>query len=328
MTTRFNSHQTKLPHESQQITRVPPVITARTMIIDCHTHAYPSEVARNPRTWALTHKEPHWAAVVAPTDRPSIQGWSDVDTMVAAMDAAGVDKAVLLGWYWENESTCRWHNTVMAKWLTKAPERLLGFAAIYPNHKVIDQLEAAQALGFCGVGELHLGVQGFDATSPHWQAMAQWCVANDWPINCHATETAGHEHPGSVATPLQAFVRMAEAAPDLKLILAHWGGGLAFFEQNPKLRKVLANVYYDCAASPLLYQMRVFRHMLDLVGIDKLLFGSDYPLRIFPKSQKTPEMVRYTQRIRNEAGLDETELAKLMGNNFQRLIEKCSECDS
>jgi len=290
------------------------------MIIDCHTHAYPAEVVANPRDWALAQGEAHWAELVAPIGRLSIQGWSTPASMLAAMDAAGVDQAVLLGWYWEQESTCRWHNTAMADWMQAAPDRFIGFAAVYPNARVIDQLDAAKALGFRGVGELHIGVQDFDATSPHWQAMAQWCVANGWPINCHVTEAVGHDHPGSVVTPLQEFVRMAESAPSLKMILAHWGGGLAFFEQNPLLRPILRNVYYDCSASPLLYDLGVFKQMVNLVGIDKLLFGSDYPLRIYPRKQKRPEMRHFIETIRHESALSQRELQRLLGENFLRLI--------
>lgn len=289
-------------------------------IIDCHTHAYPEEVASAPRAWAEARGEPHWADLVAPTDRPSIQGWSTLETMLTEMDAAGVDQAVLLGWYWQQESTCRWHNAMMAEWMRSAPERLIGFASILPNENVLDQLESAKALGFRGVGELHMGVQGFDASCPHWQAMAQWCVANTWPINCHVTEAAGHDHPGSVPTPLQEFVRIAEATPELKLILAHWGGGLPFFEQNPKLRKVLRNVYFDCAASPLLYDVGIFKQMVALVGIEKLLFGSDYPLRIYPRQQKVPCMARFLDSIRRQTGLGEAALERLLGGNFERLM--------
>ena len=290
------------------------------MIIDCHTHAYPGELVTKPRAWALAQRESHWAELVAPLDRPSIQGWSDLDSMLASMDAASVDQAVLLGWYWEHESTCRWHNEAMAQWMQAAPERLIGFAAIYPNENVIDQLEAAKRMGFRGVGELHMGLQDFDRAIPHWQAMARWCVENNWPINCHATEAAGHDHPGSIPTPLQNFVRLAETEPDLKLILAHWGGGLAFFEQNPKLRKTLKNVYYDCAASPLLYDMGIFKQMVELVGIDKLFFGSDYPLRIFPRLEKSPEMMRYIRTIREESGLSELDFGNLLGANFARMM--------
>ena len=150
--------------------------------------------------------------------------------------------------------------------------------------------------------------------------MARWCVENEWPINCHATESAGHDHPGSVPTALQDFISLAEAEPDLKLILAHWGGGLAFFEQNPRLRKSLKNVYYDCAASPLLYHMGIFRNMVELVGIDKLLFGSDYPLRIFPQLEKSPGMLTFIKTIREESGLNVSELDCLFGANFARIM--------
>lgn len=289
-------------------------------IIDCHTHAYPADVVAAPRAWAEAQHELHWAELVAPAGRKSIQGWSDPASMLAAMDAGGVDQAVLLGWYWTREAVCRWHNAAMAEWMQAAPDRFIAFAAICPNANVLDQLEAARALGFCGAGEMHIGVQNFKASSPHWQAMANWCVEHNWPVNFHVTETAGHEHPGAVATPLQEFVRMAEAAPDLKMILAHWGGGLAYFEQNPKLKKILRNVSYDTAASPLLYDMGIFKQMVALVGVEKLLFGSDYPLRLYPGTQKSPDILRFIEAIRNEAGLTEPELAALLGGNFRRLL--------
>lgn len=290
-------------------------------IIDCHTHAYPAGVAQNPRAWADANGEPHWAELVAPKDRKSIQGWSTPSSMISAMDQAGVKQAVLLGWYWEQESTCRWHNEAMSEWLKEYPDRLLGFASVYPNEKIIEQLELAKSLGFCGVGELHIGVQNFDASSPHWSTMAKWCVANNWPINLHVTEAAGHDHPGSIPTPLQGFINLAQSAPDLKMILAHWGGGLPFYEQNPKIREVFKNVHYDVAASPLLYDITIFRRMVDMVGADKIIFGSDYPLRVYPRNQKVPDMETYIKQIQNNSELTECELKQILETNFARLIK-------
>jgi hypothetical protein len=292
-------------------------------IIDAHTHCYPEELARDPRTWASIHHEPHWAELVAPLDRTSIQGWATPSEMLTAMDAAGVDQAVLLGWYWENESTCRWHNQVIAEWIQTAPDRFIGFAAIQPSgvpDSVQSQLEAAQSLGLCGVGELHPGVQGFTADSPGWRTLADWCCEQSWPVNLHATEAAGHDHPGSVPTPLNDFVQMASQHPKLKMILAHWGGGLPFFEQNPRIRKILANVAYDCSASPLLYQPEIFRRMIDLVGIEKLIFGSDYPLRIYPKTQKSADFSTYTNAIQTHAGLNPDEATALFARNIENRL--------
>jgi predicted TIM-barrel fold metal-dependent hydrolase len=240
-----------------------------------------------------------------------------------AMDAGGVAQTVLLGWYWQNESTCRWQNEIIAKWVRAEPERFIGFASIHPGcsaESVIAQCEAALALGLRGVGELHPAIQHFNSHSKGWQALATWCSTHQWPINLHATEAVGHDHPGNVATPLQDYVRMAEAHPELTIILAHWGGGLAFFELNPRLRKVLKNVYYDTAASPLLYDQSIFRRLIDIVGKDKILFGSDFPLRVYPRTQKTPDYYGFIDDIRRSANLNANEYSAMMQFNLQRLL--------
>ncbi len=292
-------------------------------IIDCHTHCYPEKLSANPITWAKTQHELHWAGLVAPTDRPSIQGWATMDEMLEAMDAAGVVKTVLLGWYWENESTCRWHNEFIAEWIATAPERFIGFAAIDPSGtraNVIEQCEYARSLGLCGAGELHPGVQQFDASSEGWQALANWCVENDWPVNIHATEVVGRDLPNTIPTPLNDFVAMARTNPKLKLIIAHWGGGLAFFELNPFLRKVLQNVYYDTAASPLLYDMSIFRRIIEIVGADKILFGSDYPLKLYPRTQQSPDFVKYVSSIGKVTDMSKEEQTAIFHRNLQNLL--------
>ncbi len=289
-------------------------------IIDCHTHCYPAEVTAAPRAWAESRGELHWADLVAPLDRASIQDWATPAEMLAAMDSAGVEQAVLLGWYWENEATCRWHTQKIAEWVAVAPDRFIGFACVLPNENVVNQLEAARELGLRGVGELHFGVQQFSARSEAWRLMADWCICNNWPINLHATEAAGHDHPGSIPTPLNEFVRMAQSAPELTLILAHFGGGLAFFEQNPRLRKALKNVVYDCSASPLLYDIESLKRIVEIIGDEKLLFGSDYPLRLYPRSQKRADFNGFISQIRDESGLSDASLRALFSENAKRVL--------
>lgn len=289
-----------------------------TMIIDCHTHCYPEEVSTNPRGWAEARGELHWAELVAPADRKSIQDWAGPEQFLEEMDRSGVNQAVLLGWYWEHESTCRWHNEVIAEWVRQAPEHFIGFAAILPNENVVDQLESAKALGLRGVGELHPGVQGFDSECNHWQAMAQWCANQDWPLNCHATAEGIKDHPSAVATALKDYVKMAQDYPALKMILAHFGGGLPL-QAGESLPE---NLYFDCAAIPLLYPMQTFRQIIGEIGSSHILYGSDYPLRIYPRKQKRADMVSYLEAIRVEAELSEIELAGILSGNFARVIAK------
>ena len=46
----------------------------------------------------------------------------------------------------------------------------------------------------------------------------------------------------------------------------------------PEVRKALQNVYFDTAASPFLYNKDVFPIVSSLVGVEHILFASDYPL--------------------------------------------------
>jgi predicted TIM-barrel fold metal-dependent hydrolase len=62
------------------------------------------------------------------------------------------------------------------------------------------------------------------------------------------------------------------------VVCAHWGGGLPFYTLMPEVRQALENVYFDTAISPFLYRPEVYRYVRDLVGADRILFGSDYPV--------------------------------------------------
>ena len=46
----------------------------------------------------------------------------------------------------------------------------------------------------------------------------------------------------------------------------------------PEVAKGMPNVYFDTAASPFLYTPEVFSAVARLVGAERILMGSDYPL--------------------------------------------------
>jgi len=46
----------------------------------------------------------------------------------------------------------------------------------------------------------------------------------------------------------------------------------------PEVKEALRNVYFDTAASPFLYSPQIYSQVVQLVGAEKILFGSDYPL--------------------------------------------------
>lgn len=286
------------------------------MMIDCHTHCFPPELSGDPQKWAKEKAEPHWSELVAPGNKKSIQDWASPEKMLQAMDEASVERAVLLGWYWENESTCRWHNEIISEWCEQAPDRFIGFASILPSKTTLAQLERAKALGLSGVGELHPGVQQFNNQSPHWHTLANWCSQNRWILNFHCTRPAG-DHPRAIPTPFEDYKGMVKQYPELTFIFAHWGAGLDlnFEKVQPK------NVFYDCSASPLLYDIKIFRQLIETVGIEKILFGSDYPLRLYPSRQKEADMESFIEDIRINGKLSPEETEALFADNFKKIIK-------
>jgi predicted TIM-barrel fold metal-dependent hydrolase len=95
------------------------------------------------------------------------------------------------------------------------------------------------------------------------------------------------------------------------LILAHWGGGIFWYNlMKREVSETLANVWFDTAASPFLYRPDIYRLAMELAGEDKVLFGTDYPL-IAPK--------RYFDEIA-QAGLTAEQKNKVCGLNTAALF--------
>jgi predicted TIM-barrel fold metal-dependent hydrolase len=273
--------------------------------------------------WAKARGEHYWAQLVGPRadGKRSLQGFATRDQMLRAMDAAGVERCVLLGWYWENQETCRSHNLEMAQWRRANPDRFTIFAGVQPREGlvVLDDLKCAQDAGFSGIGEVFPAAQGFAMDDPVWEKVLAWAAEEKLPVNIHVPEAAGRDYPGFVAAPLRDYQRLARRHPKATFIFAHWGGLLPFLTLHPTVRQDLQNVYYDTAASPLLYDARVYRAVADAVGAERILFGSDYPLRVFPREQKEPDFTRPVEEVK-KSGLTKRELALVLGGNARKVL--------
>ena len=291
------------------------------MIIDAHTHRYADEVIADPVKFALSQKETHWLKLVTPNQGKGLQGWSDRKEMLSQMKTDGVDRAILQGWYWENPQSCVWHNDWHAKWIRQDPQNFIGFVSIHPYIKdPLDELKRRQDQGFSGIGECHPWVQGSTLRDATWMQCMHFADNAGWPVTFHVTEPVGHDYPGRVSTPFDDFLWLAQEIPTLKIILAHAGGLFPFYELNPKVRPDLQNVYYDLAACPLLYDPQVYRQLIDVVGYEKIIWGTDYPLRIMPKTQEKPDFASFKNLLHNEAKLSSKEASAIFGGNILSIL--------
>ena len=173
------------------------------------------------------------------------------------------------------------------------------------------EVERCARLGARGIGELHPDTQGFDlADRRALEPVMDAARAHGMPVLTHASEPVGHLYPGKGNQRPETLLAFAKNFPGATIVMAHWGGGLPFYALMPEVREALADVYFDTAATPFLYDPRVFETVAGLVGAERILFGSDFPLLAQERVLKQLE----------GAALSAEEKAAIGGGNAARLL--------
>lgn len=275
------------------------------MIIDCHTHIFPDEVRKDRESF--TRSDEGFASLYRGVGSRMV----GAEELVASMDEAGIERSVICGFPWKDPDCCFLHNQYLLESASRYPGRFIVFISLLFSKPDWSAEEMYRGIknGAKGVGEVafyHQGMtcQDIEVMNPVLSEMAKEMI----PILLHTNEHVGHPYPGKGDTPLEVFYRFVLSFPTLPVILAHWGGGLPFYELMPEVAKAMANVYYDTAASPLLYSKRIYAVVSGIVGSEKILFGSDYPL-IHPR--------KYFREL-EESGLSHEDQQKILGLNFSR----------
>lgn len=225
---------------------------------------------------------------------------ASIEELIAAMAHDGVDRSVAMGIGWTDPGLAREANDYIIEAARSHPERVVGFCSVNPawGDDAAREIDRCARLGLRGIGEFHPDTQGFDlgdasTMSPVLEVAAEHSLT----ITTHSSEPVGHIYPGKGRTGPQTLMRFIEAAgayPEVRIICAHWGGGLPFYALMPEVRDALSNVWFDTAASPLLYTPAVFSTAAQLVGPDKVLLASDYPLVSFGRIRRQIEQAGMT----------------------------------
>jgi len=277
------------------------------MIIDCHTHIFPDEMREDRKTFC--NRDRGFSSIYQDS-KAKISG---VEDLIESMDRSGVERSVICGFSWSDRELVSLHNQYLMESASRYPDRLIVFISLHfsdPDWSG-EELERRLKQGAKGVGEVafyHRGMtsRDIDFMNPVLRKMEREKI----PLLLHTNELIGHTYPGKGETPLEIFYEFILSFPHLPILLAHWGGGLPFYELMPEVSRAMAHVYYDTAASPYLYSRRIYSVMREIVGIEKILFGSDYPL-IGPR--------RYFKEL-EESGLSRRDREKILGENFLRII--------
>jgi len=277
------------------------------MIIDVHTHLFAADVRQNREHYFSA--EPAFRLLY---ESPKSKIVSAEET-ISAMDEDGVDVSVIFGFPWKNIDTARRNNDAVADAVARHPGRLVGFCCLDPASDGADK-EAERCLdaGLAGVGELAfygsgIGESALDRLSP----LMALCREREVPVMIHTNEPVGHRYPGKTPNTLAEIYRLVTRFSENRIILAHWGAGLFFYTLLKKeVSESLRNVWVDTAASPFLYRPEIYALAARLFGVEKILFGTDFPL-LRPG--------RYFQEIA-ESGISDDDRKSILGDNARRLL--------
>lgn len=291
--------------------------------IDAHTHMFPVEVMHN---WdAYAARDPYFKQLTgkSPENRV-VEVFCTPEQALEQMDIAGVEKLIMQGWYWNDPGLMREHNDYMHEVVARWPRRFAAYAAINPalGADALRELARIQSMNFTGLGELGPGGNSYPLDHPVLLEVLEGAQAAGLPVNFHVGEPVGHNYPGKDLTPIEGFYAIARRFPDLKLVLAHAGGGLPYYELDPAVHEAFRNVSYDLAALPLLYHIRSVAVLVRLAGPHRVLFGTDFPLTIYPWITKELEISLLAQDITANAGLSPADYRLVMRENALRMLRQ------
>jgi predicted TIM-barrel fold metal-dependent hydrolase len=229
------------------------------------------------------------------------------------MDEAGIDLSVVLNAGWVSHELCVKTNDYILDSVSRYPRRLVGFCAIQPRagDAAIAEIERCARAGAKGIGELRSDVQGFAlADKTTMKPLVEAVLKHDLIFLTHSSEPLGHEYSGKGGITPDILYSFITAFPKLKVVCAHWGGGLPFYALMPEVAKSLANVFFDTAATVFLYKPEIFEQVSRIIGSDKILFGTDYPLM---------HQNRVLAQVQS-AQLPKKDKAGILGANAQKLL--------
>lgn len=273
------------------------------MIIDSHTHIFPAKIQQDRSLYF--NNEPEFKLLY---DSPKA-GISNINDLIDSMDKHHVDISIICGFPWHSPDYIKLNNDIVIESVIKYPDRIKGLACFDAAWEgAANETQRCIEAGLCGAGELGFYLSGIDKQALVLLEPVMSVLRENGNIPCmiHTNEPVGHKYPGKTPITLEQIYDLARTFPDNKIILAHWGGGIFFYNiMKKETKKIFKNIWYDIAASPYLYDSHIYDIAVSAGILDKVLFGTDFPLL-------TPD--RYYKDIDN-SNIKSDQKKQILGSN-------------
>jgi predicted TIM-barrel fold metal-dependent hydrolase len=285
-------------------------------VIDCQSHLFSPELLtwmeRRINSPRVFHNEQGRHVVVGQWVRRILPNHTDVRAKLAAMDAACIDMAAMSIndpgpelFDADGLEFARRSNDFIAEVVRSHPTRFFGLAVLPMQDMTVALVELERCvskLGFRGI-LLYSNLGGRFPDEPPFQALFQRAEEMDIPILLHPAypvtydATCGYQMAAGLGLMFDTTIALTrlilsgtlERHPRLKLVCPHVGGALPYLigridHQTQVLKRgaehirrppsdYLRQVWLD-TVTPL---PQAIRYAFDMVGPDRMLFGSDHP---------------------------------------------------
>jgi predicted TIM-barrel fold metal-dependent hydrolase len=306
------------------------------LLVDAHVHLAPSTVVGQ---WSKdSYQVWEYGA------KPDVQYGPDAGTpadLRGAMRAAGIGHAVVVNAFSIDEWRDRWLAGLgdglepveslldpavpplgsalvrFNEWLvdTAAPvPEITPFVAVdpwlLPFRQLAEHLDDMCRRGARGI-KIHPVEQRFLPADPRMARIYRLCVDRGLAVVAHSGTSRG----GVQFAEPRAFLDLARAGPDLRLVLAHLGGGSwrqtrELADGNPRLAFDLSEVIAWTGAPHAPTSAELVRLVRD-IGVERVLFGSDFPWY---------DPGATVRAVRALPGLTTAECAAILGENAARIL--------
>jgi predicted TIM-barrel fold metal-dependent hydrolase len=215
-------------------------------------------------------------------------------------------------------------NEEIADMVRKNPDKFIGFGSVNPNKDeeyVEAKLREISDFGFKGIKMLPTLQMFTPVENKNFERICEYCEKNRKVLLYHTGCDPGPwESPelSEDANPKYLTSVLEKYSPTI--ILAHAGSYSAYkpgiwFEEALELGKNFDNVYFDTAAvSSFIFSEKNLKRIKETVGVDRLLFGSDYPV-VWGSDMKYE-----VDFIESCKYLTEEEKEKILGLNAARIL--------
>jgi aminocarboxymuconate-semialdehyde decarboxylase len=275
-----------------------------------------------------------------------LRSMSDVDERIAMMDAMGVDMQVLSSSlvhqcsYWAEPAESlrleRMFNDRIAQVVRDNPRRFIGLGGVplhAPQMAVAELVRCVTDLGLAGAGISTMAGDreiGDPALRPFWaKAEELGAVIYVHPAGnadprfqkFHLWNSIGQNFEEAMAIASIMYEGILDAFPALRICVSHGGGYMPLalgriarnYLEKPSTRtnmsrspaEYLRMLYYDSCV----YEPKVLAHLVERVGADRVVLGSDYPVG----EMKPVEFV-------NSAPLSAADKQKIVSTNAMTLF--------